>query len=46
MYTILWFHDHLLVCSGVYHPTHEQHAICFFMVYEEEKWSVDNEGPW
>lgn len=44
--TFLRLHDGQLVFSGVYHPSHEQHAICFFMVNEEEEWSVDNKGPW
>lgn len=35
----------LLVFGGVNHPAHEQHTVCFFMVYEKEEWSVDNEGP-
>lgn len=35
----------LLVFGGVNHPAHEQQTVCFFMVYEEEKWPVDKEGP-
>ena len=35
----------LLVFGGVDHPAHEQHAVCVFMVNEEEEWFVDSEGP-
>ena len=34
----------LLVFGGISHPAHEQHTLSSFMVYEEEKWSVDNEA--
>lgn len=34
-----------LVFGGVNHPAHEQETVCVFMVYEEEKWSIDKEGP-
>lgn len=35
----------LLVFGGVDHPAHEQHAVCVFMVNEEEERFVDSEGP-
>lgn len=36
----------LVVFNRVNHPPHEQQTVCGFMVYEEEKGPVDNEGSW